>query len=1409
VITLRIFPKGEKKIANYKWQLHRAGLLNFWYYDEDEFQFADGKLLLRGNNGSGKSVTMQSFIPILLDGRKSPDRLDPFGSKARRMEDYLLGEKGVVDREERTGYLYLEYKKEGLEQYLTTGIGLRAKRGSAMNFWGFVILDNRRIGKDFLLYKKERSLGKEEKVPLTRVELENRLADGGRVVRTSKEYMNLVNKHIFGFENITDFEELIKLLIQLRSPKLSKDFRPTVIYEILNESLPGLSEDELRPLSETIENMDQIQQQIEQLDREQKSLQRLCKQYNDYNQMILLEKARGFLNIHADLNRFIADEKELNNQLVNLNELTDKLKARKNELNREHDVLQEEQSKLVKHEVFDLEKEKIQLEQNLQTKKDGLAAKEKSLDKQKSNEQGLYRKKSEEEQYLARLDTEITEKIEDLDYDSDEAQFFNHSLARNEFMQKYQNGEFVFDLWKKETENYRNKLAAILKAIEKLDKTQVDFQDADKELAEASKKADLNEVEAKKWGELFAEEKERLLSAIYIWLEQATELKLTEFDIQEMSRVCGNLFESCSADDLKSIVDRNYLNNFKRLEQEIASLKQKSTNNKQLCTAKKEEIKEWQSKKDPEPPRHKETILTRQELASKKVPYLPFYQAVEFRPENTPEQRKRIESAITQMGILDALIVPEKYQGRIPQSDKILVPHPQLFQHTLADLLVATPVEGSGVTEGTIINVLESILLEGSGDSQAVVRKDGSYQMALLEGQAPCEETACFIGHEARKRYRQKMIEKFTDELKVLEDVQANLVDSLDKLDKRKELLEQELSNLPAVDDVKSAYDSWQRLIFEGNIFKEDVDRKNTKVKNLLALLNTRQAELRDLTKDIALPIKGEIYGAVVEQMTHYQANLHELELKYKDYINSASNLKNLEMNLRDAIERVDELKGEINVISDEIKKLELQINSVKERLNLSGAEDIKKRINEVEQRIRQFPQELSNTENQLANHVKSIETKKHDLAQLKLKQRIYGELHKHWEQTLKTELKLGLVKEAAQLDTSTDFIKLVREIKEVLTVRENTTRERLADRLNQIFYQEQSTLIEYRLTQQPIDGIKVELDLAGLDKESQAIEFLVGDLEAKSYRTQILLEYSGNKVSPLFVLEKIEGDIELQQAILNDKDRELYEEIIMNSVGRIIRARINRAEAWVAKIDQLMSERDTSSGLTFSLKWRPLTAQWEEELDTKELVELLRLDPKFLKPTDMDKITQHFRSKISRAKELMAEKGYGETFNQIIREMLDYRQWFQFTLYYQRTGEKKKELTNKVFYTFSGGEKAMAMYIPLFSAAYSRYQEARKDAPYIISLDEAFAGVDENNIRDMFDLVEKLGFNFIMNSQSLWGDYDTVSALSICELVRPQNAPYVTVIRYWWNGREKELVVPESYPENYSVELKETADGV
>lgn len=102
-----------------RWKMNRIGFVNFWLYDEEDFEFVDGKLLLRGQNGSGKSITTQSFIPFVLDGDRTPSRLDPFGSSDRRMEYYFLGEEG---RDDATGYLFLEFKKADTEEYRTIGI---------------------------------------------------------------------------------------------------------------------------------------------------------------------------------------------------------------------------------------------------------------------------------------------------------------------------------------------------------------------------------------------------------------------------------------------------------------------------------------------------------------------------------------------------------------------------------------------------------------------------------------------------------------------------------------------------------------------------------------------------------------------------------------------------------------------------------------------------------------------------------------------------------------------------------------------------------------------------------------------------------------------------------------------------------------------------------------------------------------------------------------------------------------------------------------------------------------------------------------------------------------------------------------------------------------------------------------
>src|SRR5690625_4517245 len=348
-----------------KWQMNRAGLLNFWYYDDEIFDFADGKLLLRGSNGSGKSVTMQSILPILLDGKKSPDRLDPFGSRARKMEDYLLGEKEIVDRDERTGYLFIEYKREDTNQYITTGIGLQARRYKTLNFWGFVITDNRRIGKDLFLYEYEHHAGEKQQIPLSRVQLENRIGTGGHVVRTQGDYMKLVNKYIFGFETIEAYEDLIKLLIQLRSPKLSKDFRPTVIYEILESALPPLTDEDLRHLSDTIEHMDQTKQQIEQLEREQEALDKVIQRYDKYNEYRLVESTTNYVEAKR---KYLKEEKVKNEKVIENEQLENAIRdisERQVQLEQQVETLEKKQERLRGHKVWNLEEEKTTEQEKL------------------------------------------------------------------------------------------------------------------------------------------------------------------------------------------------------------------------------------------------------------------------------------------------------------------------------------------------------------------------------------------------------------------------------------------------------------------------------------------------------------------------------------------------------------------------------------------------------------------------------------------------------------------------------------------------------------------------------------------------------------------------------------------------------------------------------------------------------------------------------------------------------------------------------------------------------------------------------------------------------------------------------------------------------------------------------------
>jgi hypothetical protein len=115
----------------------RAGIRNVWEYDDQEFWFSDGRLILRGQNTAGKSKALELLFPFVLDGDIRPQRLDPFGSASKTMYWNLID---FSERDSAIGYCWAEFGNldaEGEERFATCIVGMRATRsaGKKVDTW--------------------------------------------------------------------------------------------------------------------------------------------------------------------------------------------------------------------------------------------------------------------------------------------------------------------------------------------------------------------------------------------------------------------------------------------------------------------------------------------------------------------------------------------------------------------------------------------------------------------------------------------------------------------------------------------------------------------------------------------------------------------------------------------------------------------------------------------------------------------------------------------------------------------------------------------------------------------------------------------------------------------------------------------------------------------------------------------------------------------------------------------------------------------------------------------------------------------------------------------------------------------------------------------------------------------------
>ena len=287
--------------------------------------------------------------------------------------------------------------------------------------------------------------------------------------------------------------------------------------------------------------------------------------------------------------------------------------------------------------------------------------------------------------------------------------------------------------------------------------------------------------------------------------------------------------------------------------------------------------------------------------------------------------------------------------------------------------------------------------------------------------------------------------------------------------------------------------------------------------------------------------------------------------------------------------------------------------------------------------------------------------------------------------------------------------------------------------------------------------------------------------------RQDVLTSYQGKKLNIYELSNALLESYEADKIYLNEQDRHLFEDILLRTIGTKIKEKIIEARDWVKKINNIMEIKQQNSNLSFYLDWKPKSGETLEEMGTKDLVEIFMMPSNFIKPEDTNRLIKHFRSKIKREEESMLTNNI--TYFQMIFNILDYRNWFTFKLFYKKDGNQKRELTDKIFSVFSGGEKAKTMYVPLFASIYAKLDSAAPSSPRLIALDEAFAGVDEVNIEEMFAILASFDLDYILTSQALWCDYKEIKDISICELIKPLTADTVSIKRYRWNGLVRESV--------------------
>lgn len=1328
-----------------RWQPLRCGVVDLFYYDRQEFWFRDGRLLLRGNNGTGKSKILALTLPFLLDGDLSPSRVEPDGDRGKRMEwNLLLG--GRYD--ERLGYAWLEFGRvhdDGEPSYVTVGCGLKAVHGRGIaDHWFFVT--SQRVGLDL-------SLVGPTGAALTRDRLVEAIDGHGQVHRQAGQHRRTVDEQLFRL-GADRYDALVNLLIQLRQPQLSKRPDAERLSRALTEALAPIDQAVLADIAAAFHDLEQQRDELDGLRDTRRQVSLFLDRYRRYARVAARRQAaelRTANSRYEDVNR------QLGTVRSRIDGARDAADAAARELTETTGAVRRTRAE---HDELARRPELKSLDDaNRYARSTGdTAAKARARAEAAERQRDDRRDRHADAVVAAELTrADVTGEHDAL---TEHAQAAGITAEHEDAVRPLRlpdgpDGGLTGDLLGVADRALADAAGRRAEAVRHLTEL-ADAADECREQVTRARRA-LGDREAERDAAAEAhdgaattvrDEASALAAAWQRYTADVAELRLPDAEEIALALWTETL-------DGESPLTRAVRTAVASGERALAALHAAAARRRGDVAAELSALREERARLEGGDVAHPPAAYTRDPAARADRPGAPLWQVVDFADDASPETRVGLEAALEAAGVLDAWCTPYGELLDAGTDDVVVTAGPPVESSLTALLRPAVDAadpRAAALTTDVVASVLAGIGL-GESDAATWVDVDGRFRVGALRGEwrKPAAE---YVGAGAREAARRRRLAELAELIDTAEAALAEAERAVEAVETRQTALAAEAERQPSDQTLRQAHAAVTSTVRDLRRAEERVTGAREAVDAAECDADQASQARDEAAADLRLPVERAAIAAIAEAVRAYRdaairllaaARVHARQLT--DVATWAGELAAAESALAAATADAADVAAEAGAARARLDALTLSIGATVEQLT-ARLDAAARRVEELEEATEQLRgrredavKALANAEGreaQLADDLRDEVTRR-DAAVVAFQRYASTGLLP----VAVPDLDVPPLDDPWAADPS---VRLARRIEQTLTDVDSgdDVWERLRDDVTRRFQDLNDALTRYG-----------HHAFAGLS------DWFV-----------VTIEFQGRERRPDELVELLDGEVEYRERMLSAKERELLEEHLVGDVASHLQELISESEAQVAQMNAELEERPTSTGMRVRLRWVPRADGPSGLAEARR--RLLRQDADMWSPDDRKAVGDFLQQRIE---EVRAEDEQG-TWQEQLRRALDYRAWHHFVVERMQDGRWLPATAPA-----SGGERALTVSLPLFAAASAHYRSAHPHAPRLVLLDEAFAGVDDDARAKCLGLLATFDLDVMMTSEREWGFYATVPGIATHQLVRRDGVDAVHVTTWEWDG--------------------------